>query len=269
MDRPEGFQAWVVRTHFEDEAAWQQLVADVTLAGSSAEVVSDVSFRDATWSDVASRFRPAGHGVAFVADVEGMRGHPHGVLVVDLIGGLSPFRSEASATAEIEINLLTDNLGFEDFGALARSQGGTFRGTLGTGAASEAKDVEHGWGKPRRRSPVVRRKARTGFTNEWPKDLIVGVPSEALGRLVLEQQRRGVPLERLLHERVLRDVLGEEKKLAAPEIAATSSDDSEVPVTIQVSMVLHDLVTIGARSGRFTTVEEYCSAALRTIAALL
>ncbi|MCW2832797.1 MAG: hypothetical protein JWN68_750 [Nocardioides sp.] len=263
MGRTRGeFRAWIVRTHFEDETAWQELIADTGRAGSSAEVVNDLSYRDAPGAVIAPRLGPSGEGVVFVADGEGMRARPHTVLVVDLAGEHPPFRSEASAIAEIEMNLLTDNVGFEDFSTVVRSEGGAFR-TI-SGPAGERGRLENE-PRTRRRRPVILRQA---VPEKWPKDLIVTMPSAAWSKLEAEQQRLSVPVEQLLHDRVLNHVINDEA-LKATNYSAVPEEDAVVPVTIQLGMVLHDLVTIGARKGGFTTVQEYCAAALRTVSECL
>ena len=130
---PESDNAFVIRTDFSDERAWQAVRARI--AAPVGEFVAYVRYLDdraydgASKDDVTSLFGPGGvdHSFVIVADARTMSHPEHPLLVIDLFDeAYRDFRAVPTAIQGIENNLSIANMDFEDF-ADAVDADGVFR----------------------------------------------------------------------------------------------------------------------------------------------
>ncbi|MDR3106733.1 MAG: hypothetical protein LBU05_00830 [Bifidobacteriaceae bacterium] len=131
---PSSHNSLLVRTDFEDDAAWLELRAEVEEPGvegfaANLEAVNDPAWESAHWSDLRDAvLTETPHAeVLFVVDTDALR-PDYPVQVVDLSGdGRDPFRCVASDLWSVDANLNLANMDWEEF-TDACDREGVFRG---------------------------------------------------------------------------------------------------------------------------------------------
>lgn len=256
----------LVRTYFDDSTAWSEVLLAVTSSGPDGSgppvaVVNDRSLEGMPWNDVLHTISTGDTvpTVLFVADVEGMRSGAHTLLVVDTMSGHEPFRSDPAEAWDIEANLESENLSFSELAAEARSNGGRLPISSAGAADPGARAPEVGFTFATR---SVARGSRPRTVDSLLKEVVVMVPTE-VGALVTQRAAdRGVTIEDLVHEFVLAD---EGTQLRTPT-PPREGQGSTVAIKLSLGSVLSVLLTGGARTAGFETVEEYSAAVLQHIA---
>lgn len=111
----------VVRTDFSDQGAWERVrdgISWVTPDGFGAVVsfVDDPAFAGLTVADLLEAGTGlAAHALLLVVDETTIRSAEHPVLVVDLRSRARSFRAVPHTIQEIENNLSTANMDWEEF----------------------------------------------------------------------------------------------------------------------------------------------------------
>ena len=134
---PNADNAIVVRTDFDNQAAWNQVVklirAPVELAGEAfyahVDLMDDARYRNVSTAEVIALV-PAEYKFSFlfIVDQRTLSSNDFVVLVVDLNGSdHQSFRAGPSDIQGIENNLSIANMDFAEF-ANAVDENGTFRG---------------------------------------------------------------------------------------------------------------------------------------------
>jgi hypothetical protein len=131
---PSSDNSLLVRTDFEDDAAWLELRAEVEEPGSegfaaNVEAVSDPVWAGATWRRLrdAVMAEPPHAEVLFVADTAAL-GADYPIQVVDLSGdNRAPFRCLASQLWGVDANLNLADMDWEEFTDACDPEG-VFRG---------------------------------------------------------------------------------------------------------------------------------------------
>ena len=130
---PRSDQAIVLRTDFSDDAAWEEIRAEIgrPVDGFYAYVtfVDDRAYDGLRESDVPALFTGESPGMfVIVADRRAMAEPDHPLLIMDLMDepGRS-FRAVPSQVQSIENNLSIANMDYEEF-ADAVGEDGVFRG---------------------------------------------------------------------------------------------------------------------------------------------
>ncbi len=128
---PKTSDTLLLRTDFQDELAWKNLVAAIEAPRGEFRAcvspVSDEAFDGATAEQVVAA-AAGGHRFVLIADRAAVHEAEHAVLVVDVGGepGRS-FRAIPSVAWSVENNLALANMDFEEF-LDAADDDGVFRG---------------------------------------------------------------------------------------------------------------------------------------------
>jgi hypothetical protein len=130
---PETSQSLVLRTDFNNEAAWQSLCAAIRMPVGDfrayVDFVSDPEFDGVTADKLVALIpKDTHHSFAFIVDTVAVTQPDHPVLVVDLY--CEPgrtFRVVPSEMWAVENNLSIANMDFEEFAKAAGSDG-VYRG---------------------------------------------------------------------------------------------------------------------------------------------
>lgn len=132
---PESDSTLVLRTYFDDQAAWEAICKTIQEPVGEFEFLADVEFVDDPDFDGVEKEQlggliPEERYLSFiiVADRESTLPPDFPLLIVDLVGEPGrEFRAIPKAIQEVENNLSIANMDFEDF-VRAVDQGGIFRG---------------------------------------------------------------------------------------------------------------------------------------------
>lgn len=136
MSLPTSENALLIRTDFSDQPAWDSLIGaarepdDIFMF--NLEVVDDRANDGRTVEQLMAAL-PEDYPQSFlvVADSVAIAQPDHPLLVVDLGEERGrPFRAVAAVISQVDSNLSTANLGFEEFAGLVDA-GGVFRGMEG------------------------------------------------------------------------------------------------------------------------------------------
>src|SRR4051794_3247440 len=141
---PSGTATLLVRTEFQDDEVWQEVVAAATGAGESPPdavallPVDDPQFVGCTNEQLlsaAAENHRAGSTVLFVADTQTMELPDMPVLVLNmesLPGGRTWFRCVPAELSMVENDLSIGQLDWEDFAESAAENGGVYQGAWPT-----------------------------------------------------------------------------------------------------------------------------------------
>jgi hypothetical protein len=152
---PRSKQTLLVRTCFDDAAAWEAICDEVrrptgeyaeafavfaavnamfgqdmgAAPGANVKIIDDVAFDGLTAEQLMERLRPdSAHVILLIADRESMTTPEHAVLVVDVfVQKGRRFRALPARVSEIESNLSIANCDWEDF-AGGVGKDGAYRG---------------------------------------------------------------------------------------------------------------------------------------------
>ena len=131
---PDTERAVLIRTDFDDDAAWTSIKADIfepeddSGLGMQADVVllEDRAFAGCTVDELVAGRAAYSHEHLFVADREAMQTFRHPVLVSLEPERRTSFRAVPEAVMTIDANLFVDNLSFDEL-AESADEDGIFR----------------------------------------------------------------------------------------------------------------------------------------------
>jgi hypothetical protein len=130
---PRSYGSLLVRTDFTSDAAWWQVSDEAQRENEDGfqaglDAISDPEFDHASWGSVkAACPDDPGAAVLFIADSTTLVSPNHPILIVDLLEDRAPFRCIPGELWNVENNLNTANMDWEEF-ADAAGEDGVFRG---------------------------------------------------------------------------------------------------------------------------------------------
>lgn len=132
---PDTENAPILRIDFSDQAAWEEVCAEIQKPVGSfgfvayVDFIDDVQYADITRDQLLQLISPNyNHSFIIVIDRTAISTPEHTLLVIDLFDETHPeFRALPSQVQSIENNLSIGNMDFEDF-TTALEMDGVFRG---------------------------------------------------------------------------------------------------------------------------------------------